>query len=188
MQKFKQRWEIQQNWQLIFPVLGISVLVYSSYKLALVFIKDSNIYITIFSTIILSFLLLKFILFLFKKLEKNGGQLFTYFQQDKNAEIIMLYASELDGNEIKYRNEIVKIEEDYRQTANVKDFFERWNKLPKTNGIFDNWVSAYEFQSKALTKKDLKVLKQEEIFFIAKRTMSDQIREDLEKEETKEID
>ena len=71
MQKFKQRWEIQQNWQLIFPVLGISVLVYSSYKLALVFIKDSNIYITIFSTIILSFLLLKFILFLFKKLEKK---------------------------------------------------------------------------------------------------------------------
>lgn len=71
MQKFKQRWEIQQNWQLIFPVLGISVLVYSSYKLALVFTKDSNIYITIFSTIILSFLLLKFILFLFKKLEKK---------------------------------------------------------------------------------------------------------------------
>ena len=71
MQKFKQRWEIQQNWQLIFPVLGISVLVYSSYKLALVFIKESNIYITIFSTIILSFLLLKFILFLFKKLEKK---------------------------------------------------------------------------------------------------------------------
>ena len=71
MQKFKQRWEIQQNWQLIFPVLGISVLVYSSYKLALVFIKESNIYITIFSTIILSLLLLKFILFLFKKLEKK---------------------------------------------------------------------------------------------------------------------
>ena len=71
MQKFKQRWEIQQNWQLIFPVLGISVLVYSSYKLALVFIKESNIYITIFSTIILSFLLLKFILFLFLKLEKK---------------------------------------------------------------------------------------------------------------------
>ena len=71
MQKFKQRWEIQQNWQLIFPVLGISVLVYSSYKLALVFIKESNIYITIFSTIILSFLLLKYILFLFLKLEKK---------------------------------------------------------------------------------------------------------------------
>ncbi len=105
----------------------------------------------------------------FKNLEKNGGQLFTYFQQDKNAEIIMLYASELDGKDIKYKNEIVKIEEDYRQTANVKDFFERWNKLPKENGIFDNWASAYEFQSKALTKKDLKVLKQEDSSFIFNR-------------------
>jgi len=105
----------------------------------------------------------------FKNLEKNGGQLFTYFQQDKNAEVIMLYASELDGKDIKYRNEIIKIEEAYRQTANVKDFFERWNKLPKTNGIFNNWASAYAFQSKALTKKDLKVLKQEDSSFIFNR-------------------
>lgn len=92
----------------------------------------------------------------FKNLEKNGGQLFTYFQQDKDADIIMLYASELDGKKIKYRNEIVKIEEDYRQTGNVKDFFDRWNKLPKSNGVFDVWTSPYEFQSKALTPKDLK--------------------------------
>ncbi|MCK5831955.1 MAG: restriction endonuclease subunit S [Methylococcales bacterium] len=105
----------------------------------------------------------------FKNLEKNGGQLFTYFQQDKNAEVIMLYASALDGKEIKYINKIVKIEEDYRQTANVKDFFERWNKSPKTNGIFDRWASAYEFQSKALIKKDLKVLKQEDSSFIFNR-------------------
>ena len=105
----------------------------------------------------------------FKNLEKNGGQLFTYFQQDKNAEILMLYTSELDGNKIKFKNEIVKIEEDYRQTANVKDFFERWNKLPKTNGVFDSWATPYEFQSKALTKKDLKVLKQEDSSFIFNR-------------------
>ena len=105
----------------------------------------------------------------FKNLEKNGGQLFTYFQQDKDADIIMLYASELDGKEIKYRNEIVKIEDDYRQAGNVKDFFERWNKLPKSNGVFDNWASAYEFQSKALTKNDLKVLKQEDSSFIFNR-------------------
>jgi len=105
----------------------------------------------------------------FKNLEKNGGQLFTYLQQDKDADVIMLYASELDGNEIKYRNEIVKIEEDYRQAGNVKDFFERWNKLPKSNGIFDNWASPYEFQSKALTKDDLKVLKQEDSSFIFNR-------------------
>jgi len=105
----------------------------------------------------------------FKNLERNGGQLFTYFQQDKDADIIMLYASELNGNQIQFRNEIVKIEDDYRQTGNVKDFFERWNKLPKTNGVFESWVTPYEFKSKSLTKKDLEVLKQEDSSFIFNR-------------------
>lgn len=105
----------------------------------------------------------------FKSLERNGGQLFTYFQQDKDADILMLYASQLQGNNIEFKNIIVKIEDDYRQTGNVKDFFERWNKLPKTNGIFENWVTPYEFQSKALTKNDLKVLKQEDSSFIFNR-------------------
>lgn len=105
----------------------------------------------------------------FKNLEKNGGQLFTYFQQDKNAEVLILYTSKLEGKSIEYKNTIVKIEEDYRQTGNVKDFYERWNKLPKGNGIFENWVEPYEFQSKALTRNDLKVLKQEDSSFIFNR-------------------
>ncbi|TAG31095.1 MAG: restriction endonuclease subunit S [Sphingobacteriia bacterium] len=105
----------------------------------------------------------------FKNLERNGGQLFTYFQQDKDADILMLYASQLQGKNIEFKNTIVKIEDDYRQAGNVKDFFERWNKLPKTNGIFDSWVTPYEFQSKALTKNDLKVLKQEDSSFIFNR-------------------
>ncbi len=105
----------------------------------------------------------------YKNLERNGGQLFTYFQQDKDADILMLYASQLQGNNIEFKNIIVKIEDDYRQAGNVKDFFERWNKLPKTNGIFDSWVTPYEFQSKALTKNDLKVLKQEDSSFIFNR-------------------
>lgn len=105
----------------------------------------------------------------FKNLERNGGQLFTYFQQDKDADILMLYASQLQGNNIEFKNIIVKIEEDYRQAGNVKDFFERWNKLPKTNGVFENWVTPYEFKSKALTKRVLKELKQEHSSFIFNR-------------------
>jgi hypothetical protein len=71
MQKFKHRWEIQQNWQLLFPILGILGLIYSSYKLSHIFYKDSNNFITLIITAIISFSLLKFILFLFKKLEKK---------------------------------------------------------------------------------------------------------------------
>lgn len=105
----------------------------------------------------------------FKNLEKNGGQLFTYFQQDKDADILMLYTSQLQENDVAFKNFIVKIEEDHRQTANVKDFFDRWNKIPKSNGIFEIWVSPYAFKSKALTKTDLSELKQEDSSFIFNR-------------------
>jgi len=96
-------------------------------------------------------------------------RLFTYFQQDKNADILMLYASNIEESAVSYKSIIVKIEDDYRQTGNVAEFYERWNKLPKANGIFDSWASTYEFHSKALTKKDLKVLKQEDSSFIFNR-------------------
>ena len=102
----------------------------------------------------------------FKKILKDGGQLFTYFQQDKNTNILLLYASGLDKGKIVYRNEIVKIEDDYRQTGNVKDFHDRWSKLPKNNGVFDTWVNSYDFQSKALTPNNLKDIRQEDSSFI----------------------
>lgn len=106
----------------------------------------------------------------FKNIEKNGGQLFTYFQQDKGAEILMLYASHLDSkNQIHYQNEIIKIEDDYRQTNNVKDFYDRWNKIPKNNGVFEEWVNPYHFESKALTPKSLKEITQEDSSFIFNR-------------------
>jgi len=106
----------------------------------------------------------------YKRVVKDGGQLFTYFQQDKNAEVLMLYASEADKNgNIHYVNEIVKIEEDYRQAGNVKDFYDRWNKLPKNNGVFDDWVKPYDFKSQALTPKTLKEIKQSDSSFIFNR-------------------
>lgn len=71
MKKIKDRWEIKYNWQLIFPLLGIIGLFYSSYKLSLVIIKQPPLYVTIILTLILSYILLKFTLFLFKKLEKR---------------------------------------------------------------------------------------------------------------------
>lgn len=104
-----------------------------------------------------------------KKLNKDGGQLFTYFQQDKDTDVIMLYTSELNNDKIQYRNEIIKIEEDYKQTGNVKDLFERWNKQTKANGVFDSWTTPYEFKSKALTRNDLKALKQEDSSYIFNR-------------------
>ncbi|MFR9498213.1 MAG: restriction endonuclease subunit S [Rikenellaceae bacterium] len=103
------------------------------------------------------------------KTHKDGGQLFTYFQLSGcKADVIMLYASELSSGGIVYKNEIIKIEDDYR-SGEVKDIFEKWNKLTKDNGVFDEWVVPYNFQSKALTKAQLKVIRHEDSSFIFNR-------------------
>lgn len=103
------------------------------------------------------------------KTKKDGGQLFTYFQLSGcKADVIMLYASELKGTDIRFKNEIIKIEDEYR-SGEVKDIYEKWNKLSKDNGIFDSWVKAYNFQSKALTKEQLREIKSEDSSFIFNR-------------------
>ena len=99
------------------------------------------------------------------RMYKDGGQLFTYFKFSNKADIIMLYTSELQDEAIVYKNEIVKIEDDYR-TGDVKDFYEKWNKLAKNNGIFEAWVKSYCFESKTLTLNDLKPITQEDSSFI----------------------
>jgi hypothetical protein len=71
MQKFKETWQIQKNWQLIFPLLGIIGILYSSYKLARVLTKDINIFLTISIGLVLSYFLIKLCLFFFKKLENK---------------------------------------------------------------------------------------------------------------------
>lgn len=98
----------------------------------------------------------------FKNLEKDGGQLLTYFQQDNSAEVLMLYTSKLDEKGVIYKNEIVKIEEHYRQAGNVEDVYSRWNKISNSNGVFEDWVKPYLFENKKLTKKDLKPLNEED--------------------------
>lgn len=102
------------------------------------------------------------------KMDKDGGQLFTYFKFSNKADIIMLYTSELQNENIIYKNKIVKIEEDYR-TGDVKDFYDKWNKLSKDNGVFDSWVKPYCFESKALVKSQLEPITQEGSSFIFNR-------------------
>jgi Family of unknown function (DUF6787) len=71
MEKFKTHWEIQQNWQLIFPFLGIIILGYSAYKISRGLLNDMGLSFVIIGAVIGYFILLKITLFLFKKLEKK---------------------------------------------------------------------------------------------------------------------
>ena len=71
MEKFKKHWEIQHNWQLLFPFFGLIILGYSAFKIANAFLKEYGIIPVIIVAVIIFFLLIKLLLFLFKKLEKK---------------------------------------------------------------------------------------------------------------------
>lgn len=67
MENFKKHWEIQHNWQLIFPFIGIIGIIYSAYKITSLFVDKIS---WVFSiTLLISWGLLKFFLWCFKKLE-----------------------------------------------------------------------------------------------------------------------
>jgi hypothetical protein len=69
MQDFKKRWEITKNWQLIFPVLGILGLIFSSYRFAYKTLNLKSPYVIIIVTAVITVLLAKLTLIIFKKLE-----------------------------------------------------------------------------------------------------------------------
>jgi len=71
MNRFKSYWEIKHNWQLIFPILGGISLLFSGYKISYFFTKSFNIFFTLIIGFFISFILLKFVLIIFKKLESR---------------------------------------------------------------------------------------------------------------------
>ncbi|MCZ2129314.1 MAG: type I restriction enzyme HsdR N-terminal domain-containing protein [Bacteroidia bacterium] len=63
-----------------------------------------------------------------KKMQRDGGQLFSYFQQDKAAQYLCLYASRLNKKQIEYVNDIVQVDEQWATLSNQKEIFDHWNK------------------------------------------------------------
>ena len=69
-----------------------------------------------------------------KKTLNDGGQLLSYFQQDKASKYLALYASKVEGNAIIPKYGIIKVEDDFLQATNTQEVFEKWNKNLKDNG------------------------------------------------------
>lgn len=97
-----------------------------------------------------------------KKMQRDGGQLFSYFQQDKAAQYLCLYTSRLQRGQIEFVNDIVQVDEQWRELNNQKEIFDHWNKNYKDNGIFEEWANAYDVEIKALTRGRLKELTEED--------------------------
>lgn len=110
-----------------------------------------------------------------KKTVSNGGQVFSYFQQETSTQYLCIYASRLnEHDEIEYVNSIIKTVDDeelieqakedehvklFSKATNNKGLYEVWKENSACyfhpNGIFDKDVQAYEVDLKPLKKKDL---------------------------------
>lgn len=93
-----------------------------------------------------------------KKTLNDGGQLLSYFQQDKSAQYLCLYTSRLEGTITKYKCGIIKVEPDFTGATNTEEVFEKWTKNFKDNGIFEDSSTPYNIVIKALTKERLEPL------------------------------
>ncbi len=90
-----------------------------------------------------------------KKMLKDGGQLFSYFVQDKATKYLCLYTSQKNETDIEYKNNIIKVDEAWTELTNQKEIHDHWNKNTKDNGIFEEWANAYDVEIKALVRSRL---------------------------------
>lgn len=110
-----------------------------------------------------------------------GGQLFSYFQQDKDAKFLCLYTSDFSNNQIIFDNKIISTTDDdevlarksakieqkgYQGASKVEDLYNVWNEIYErtsyTSGIFEKDINAYEAGKTTRTYDKLKEITQKD--------------------------
>ena len=78
MERIKKRWEIDQNWQLLFPFLGAALCLYTGYAIARKLLHSFELNNTAFEwpftliiSLVLYLILVRFFIWCFKKLENK---------------------------------------------------------------------------------------------------------------------
>ncbi len=110
-------------------------------------------------------------------MRSNGGQLFSYYQQDKNARYLCLYTSREHNREIEMANALIKVEDSkeeklkqqetekiitYEQAKNIKEMLEVWKHKTKgkqtflNSGLFEPEIEPYNPGYIPLKISDLK--------------------------------
>ena len=99
----------------------------------------------------------------------DGGQLFSYWHQERSCQRLVLYTSDFIDGTVKYIANSVDCHDDnakhkkiYRDAGNVKELFEVWSKTYEQkfcgDVIFNDDTVAYQIGVKPLLKKYLKDL------------------------------
>lgn len=91
---------------------------------------------------------------------RNGGQLFTYYANDRAAKFLCLYTSRIDDTR-ECQCAVIDVEPAWISLSGVKEIYDHWNKNFKDNGIFDSCAYPYDVKHKALTYGKLEILKEE---------------------------
>lgn len=91
---------------------------------------------------------------------KNGGQLFTYYANDRAAGFLCLYTSQINDTRER-KNIIVDVDPAWTSLSGVREIYDHWNKNFKDNGIFDSYAVPYNVKHRALTYGKLETLKEE---------------------------
>ncbi|MDR0638381.1 MAG: restriction endonuclease subunit S [Spirochaetaceae bacterium] len=95
-----------------------------------------------------------------KNIQKNGGQLFSYFQQDTKAQLLVLYASGLMNGQIVRDTKMIKVTDEYRKSGSVEEAHKLFDGAFHEAGFWEN--PPYDFQVKQFTKNDLRELTEAE--------------------------
>jgi len=85
---------------------------------------------------------------------KDGGQIFSYFTQDRTAEVIAIYASKTGDETTSYITEQIFTTE-LDTSGDVKSIFKSWDRSFINNGVFDSLSGVYETKRTNLRKSDL---------------------------------
>lgn len=98
-----------------------------------------------------------------EKMEKNGGQLFSYYTADRTPKFLCLYTSKYD-EELKsfsYYSNIIKTED---LKGNDKlELFNSWDKTFEKNGIFEDDCLPYSIEFKGIKKNQLRKFSQYDV-------------------------
>jgi type I restriction-modification system DNA methylase subunit len=117
------------------------------------------------------------------KTRLDGGQLFSYVQQQRSVKFICLYASDFKDEKLNFNHYIItvvdiqnEIEKDinkeikrlfYKDTQDVKQLYQVWRETYhldyQQSGLFEADVQAYNIGKQKLTLKDLKVITKSEM-------------------------
>ena len=96
-----------------------------------------------------------------KNMRAKGGQLFSYFQQDKSTGLLALYASRLDGGGgVQYQNGIVRVsdnpKERQRQAENPDDIltYEKATTVRKSLEVWEHKRKGKTFEDKGIFEGD----------------------------------